>query len=97
MKSFIEQYNWKEIDFPLHKKDWKKFEENNKSIAFNILYLPRNTEEIRHAYKSKYDEKRENNVIILMITNGEKWHYLAVKCLSKLLRGVTSNHKENFY
>ena len=63
MKSFIEQYNWKEIDFPLHKKDWKKFEENNKSIAFNILYLPRNTEEIRHAYKSKYDEKRENNVM----------------------------------
>ena len=93
MKSFIEQYNWKEIDFPLYKKDWKKFEENNKSIAFNILYLPRNTEEIRHAYKSKYD----NNVIILMITNGKKWHYLAVKCLSELLRGVTSNHKENFY
>ena len=97
MKSFIEQYNWKEIDFPLHKKDWKKFEENNKSIAFNILYLPRNTEEIRHAYKSKNDEKRENNVIILVITNGKKWHYLAVKCLSELLRGVTSNHKENFY
>ena len=97
MKSFIEQYNWKEIDFPLHKKDWKKFEENNKSIAFNFLYLPRNTEEIRHAYKSKNDEKRENNVIILVITNGKKWHYLAVKCLSELLRGVTSNHKENFY
>ena len=71
MKSFFEQYNWKEIDFPSHKKDWKKFEENNKSIAFNILYLPRNTEEIRHAYKSKYDEKRENNVIILVITNGK--------------------------
>ena len=71
MKSFFEQYNWKEIDFPSHKKDWKKFEENSKSIAFNILYLPRNTEEIRHAYKSKYDEKRENNVIILMITNGK--------------------------
>ena len=71
MKSFFEQYNWKEIDFPSHKKDWKKFKENNKSIAFNILYLPRNTEEIRHAYKSKYDEKRENNVIILMITNGQ--------------------------
>ena len=71
MKSFFEQYNWKEIDFPSHKKDWKKFKENNKSIAFNILYLPCNTEEIRHAYKSKYDEKRENNVIILMITNGK--------------------------
>ena len=24
-KPFISQYNWKEIDFPSHRKDWKKF------------------------------------------------------------------------
>ena len=44
IKPFIEQYNLKEIDFPSHKKDWKKFELNNKSIALNILYMPYNTE-----------------------------------------------------
>ena len=44
IKPFIEQYNLKEIDFPSHKKDWKKFELNNKSIALNILYVPYNTE-----------------------------------------------------
>ena len=38
IKPFIEQYNLKEIDFPSHKKDWKKFELNNKSIALNVLY-----------------------------------------------------------
>ena len=27
----------------------------------------------------------------------KKWHYLALKKLSALLRGITSNHKENFY
>ena len=32
-----------------------------------------------------------------MITNGEKWHYLAVKSLSRLLYGITSNHHEDFY
>ena len=26
-----------------------------------------------------------------MVNNGKKWHYLAVKSLSVLLRGVTSN------
>ena len=31
-----------------------------------------------------------------MITDGEKWHYLAVKSLSALLKGIT-NHKEDFY
>ena len=24
IKSFIDQYNWKEINFPSHSKDWKK-------------------------------------------------------------------------
>ena len=32
-----------------------------------------------------------------MITDGEKWHYLTVKTLSGLLRGITSNHVGDFY
>ena len=28
---------------------------NNKTVALNILYASYNTEEIRHAYKSKYN------------------------------------------
>ena len=84
IKSFIDQYNWKEIDFPSHSKDWKKFELNNKSIALNILFVPYNTEKIRLAYKSKYNFKRENQVILLMISDGKKWHYLTLKSFSAL-------------
>ena len=43
-KPFIDQYNWKEVDFPSNGKDWKKFESNNKSIALNILHVPHNTQ-----------------------------------------------------
>ena len=32
-----------------------------------------------------------------MITDGQKWHYLTVKNLPGLLRGITSTHKEDFY
>ena len=49
IKPFVDQYNWKEIDFPSHGEHWKKFESNNKSIALNILHVPHNTEKIRHA------------------------------------------------
>ena len=87
IKPFIDKYNWKEIDYPSHSKDWKKFESNIKSIALNILYVPHNTEKIRHAYKSKNNLTRENQVILLMITDGERWHYLAVKSLFALFRG----------
>ena len=63
IKPFIDQYNWKEIDFPSHIKDLKKFEPTNKSIALNILYVSHNTKEIRHACVSKYNLERENQVI----------------------------------
>ena len=97
IKLFIDHYNWNETDFPSRSKDWKKFESNNKSIALNILYVPHNTEKICHAYKSKYNLPRENQVILLSITDGEKWHYLAVKSLSALLSGVTGNNHGDFY
>ena len=96
-KPFIDQYNWKDIDFPSTDKDWKKFELNNESIALNILYVPHKTRKICLAYKSKYNFTRENQVILLMITDGKKWHYLAVKRLSALLNGITSNHDGDFY
>ena len=51
-KPFIDQYNWKEKDLPPHSKDWKKFRQNNMTIALNILFVPCNTEKIRLAYKS---------------------------------------------
>ena len=40
IKSFIDRYNWEETDFASHSKVWKKFEQNNKTIALNILFAP---------------------------------------------------------
>ena len=85
IKPFIEEYNWKDIDFPSASKDWKKFELNNE-VALNIFYVPHNTKKIEIAYKSKHNLTREKQVILLMIRNGENWHYLTVKNLSRLLR-----------
>ena len=97
IKPFINQYNWNDIDFPSTGKDWKKFELNNESIALNILYVPHNTGKIHLADKSKHNLTREKQVILLMITDSEKWHYTSVKRLSGLLRGVTGNNNGDFY
>ena len=45
----------------------------------------------------KLNSNREKQVILLKIRNGERWHYLAVKKLSELLRGITSNYNGDFY
>ena len=78
IKPFINNYNWNNINFPTAKKDWNKFELNNKDVALNILYVPFNTKKIEIAYKSKYNLIRDNQIVLLMISNGENWHYLAV-------------------
>ena len=74
------------------------------------MFEPHNDKTINLAYKSEYNRKRENQVILLMITNGKKWHYIALKSeptddgfnrptksLSRLFRGITSNHDGDFY
>ena len=42
LKPYIIQYNWKGIKFLSDKKDWKKFERNDKEIALNILFVLNN-------------------------------------------------------
>ena len=48
IKLFIDNYNWNDINFPAAKKDWNKFEVNNKNIALNIVYIPYNTKKNRN-------------------------------------------------
>ena len=60
LKPFINNYNWKDIEFPSNLKDWKKIEKNNKTIALNILFLPYNTKQIKPKYISKYNHKRDS-------------------------------------
>ena len=71
---------------------------NNKRIALNILFVSYNSKQIKQACIPKYNHECNNQVILLMITDdGKKWHYLTVKSISALLRGITSNHDRDFY
>ena len=74
----------------------EKFEKNNLTIALNLFYAKK--EKIYPACVSKHNSSREKQVILLMIKNREKqWHYLALKTLSALLRGITSKNNGDFY
>ena len=58
--------------------------------------MPYNTEKARLGYKLKHNFKRKNQVVLLMTTDGEKWHYLAFKQMSGLLKGVNQIIRETF-
>ena len=64
----------------------------------NILFVRHNKKELCHAYVLKNNYKCKNQVILLMITDdGKRWHYLAVRSLSALLRGISSSNNGDFY
>ena len=60
------------------KENGKIFEQNNESVALNVLFASQNSEEITLVYKSEHNYNRENNALLLMI-NDDKKHYFAVK------------------
>ena len=47
-----------DIDFSSHQRYWEKFEQENNSIAINVLFVPYNSEEINLAYKSRYNKRK---------------------------------------
>ena len=73
-----------DTDFSSHQRYWENFEQENNSIALNVLFVSHNSEEIKLAYKSSYN-KRKNQVILLMINDeANNCYYFAVKNLSEL-------------
>ena len=79
LKPYINQCNWKDIIFPSDKEDWKYFEQNNKEIALNNKEVPHNKEEIRPAYISKYNHKRN------FVNDYWWWWKMALSCCKKFV------------
>ena len=53
---------------------------------------------IRPVYISKFNKTREHHENLLMITDAtDKWHYIAIRSIPSLLRGVSSTHQGDHY
>ena len=78
--------NFKRVntDLSSHQKYWENFEQENNSVAINVLFASHNSEEINLAYKSAYN-KGKNQVILLMFNDeANNYYYFAIKNLSEL-------------
>ena len=81
IKLLRSNYNCKERSFPSQIKKLKEFESNNKSMSLTV-YLPK-MKKVKQANIPKYSFNHENKVILWMIADGKKLHYLAIKSLSR--------------
>ena len=77
----MNKYNQEQVNF-LSKKDYlKEFEKIDLKIVFSILHAKK--DKIYSVFVSKHNSNQENQVVLLMISNGKRWPYFLVEKLSK--------------
>ena len=79
LKRFESDVDWTGTGFPVSFKDIKKFESRNQ-ISVNIL-----AEENKQIYICRKGGNHECTANLMLITEGNRKHYVAIKSLSRLL------------
>ena len=70
-----------DTNFSSHQRYWENCEQENNSIAHNVLFVSHDSEEIELVYQSSYN-KRKNQVILLMINDtSNNYYYFAINLL----------------
>ena len=88
LRPFINKYDQKGKNYQGRTDDWKRFEKNNPTIAINVSYVKNIN--IYTAKIAKHNLNNENQIILLVIPNGKRCHYLVVKkiiCIIKRNKG----------
>ena len=101
LKSKEHTLNMEGIAYPVSLKDINRFEKHNPDISISILGYSKDERiyplRISKFTKSKKEEERKYNIVLLLIKNGDNSHYCYVKKLSALLASQVNNHKGKLY
>ena len=93
------QYNWKEVEFPVSIKKIDQFEKNNPGKAVNVLFSSKKSQKknIYIVRSSERNVKCKKQANLLMIEDCEKRHYTSIKGISRLLKSLSANHKTAYH
>ena len=97
LRSYENQHNWKGLEFPVSIKMIDKFDKNKPGIAVNVLFSNKKSQNIYTARRSERNVKCKKQVNLLMIVDGEKRHYTAIKNISRLLSKLNGKTKRAYH
>ena len=89
LRRYENAFDWDEIEFPVSFRDIKRFESRNE-ITINILAV-----EDKKVYICRKSKEYPRVANLMLITNCNKKHYVAIKSLGRLLSSQNSKHKES--
>ena len=92
LRRYEEDFDWTGIKYPASFRDIKRFESRNE-ITVNILAF-----EGKQVYICKKGKEYDRVANLMLITNNNSKHYVAIKSLSRLLRSSnTKNEKKQHF
>ena len=91
LKRFEADFDWSGVGFPVSFRDIKGFESSNQ-ISINVLAI-----EDRQIYICRKGGNYERSKNLMLITENNRKHYVAIKSLSRLLSKQNSKHKRKEY
>ena len=97
LRPYENQYNWKGLEFPVSIKKIDKFEKNNPGIAVNVLFSKKKSQNVYTARRSERNVKCKKQDNLLMIVDGEKRRYTAIKNISRLLSKLNGKTKRAYH
>ena len=97
LRPYENQHNWKGLEFPVSIKKIDKFEKNNPGIAVNVLFSKKKSQNIYTVRRSERNVKCKKQLSLLMIVDGEKRHYTAIKNISRLLSKLNGKTKRAYH
>ena len=96
LKSKENTLNMEGIEYPVSLKDINRFEKQNPDISISVLGY--SEDELIYPLRiSKKEDERKNNIVLLLIKDGDNSHYCYVKNLSALLSSQVNNHDHKLY
>ena len=87
LRRYENEFDWEGISYPVSTKDISKFERRNR-ISVNVLALNGKT-----PYICRKGADYDRVVNLMIIEDGGKKHYMAVKSLGRLLSNMNSKYK----
>ena len=89
LRRYENEFDWSGMSYPASTIDISKFELRNR-IGVNVLALNGRT-----PYICRKGADYERTVNLMILEDGEKKHYVAIKSLERLLSMQNSKHKES--
>ena len=89
LRRYEDDFDWTGIKFPVSFRDIKRFESTNE-ITINILAF-----EHKQIYICRKGKEYDRVANLMLITDNNNKHYVAIKSLKRLLSMQNSKHKES--